>query len=195
MNVSNGSATFNVPSSLGANFPNGSFTSSLPLPQVITLGAAYRVNEKLALAFDASMVGWYTYDTVTFKYANTTAQLQDTKLARNYQNGYSFRLGGQYAIIPKLYARVGVSYLLSPVKAGYLTPDVPDADRLNVMCGLGYQFGKHFVANASFTFEDINRTGNNANTVLNATGQAVTPLSGTYKVFIYAPGLSITYKF
>jgi len=195
MNVKNGNATFNVPSSLAADFPNGSFTSSLPLPQVAPLGLAYRINEKLALALDASFVGWYTYDTVTFKYAQTTAQLQDTKLARNYQNGYSFRLGGQYKIVNNLYGRLGVSYLISPVKNGYLTPDVPDANRLNVMAGLGYQLGKNFAANVSFTFEDINRKGDNSNTVLNATGHMITPLSGTYKVFIYAPGLSLVYKF
>ena len=195
MNVKNGNATFNVPSSLAADFPNGSFTSSLPLPQVATLGFAYRATEKLSLAFDASYVGWHTYDTVTFKYAKTTAQLQDTKLARNYKDGYSFRLGGQYKLCTNLCVRAGISYLLSPVKNGYVTPDIPDANRLNVMAGLGYQVGKHFAANASFTFEDIKRKGNNFNTVLNSAGQMVTPLSGTYKVFIYAPGLSLIYKF
>jgi long-chain fatty acid transport protein len=196
MNVKNGTATFNVPSSLSADFPNGSFTSSLPLPQVATLGLAYRVNEKLALAFDASFVGWYTYKSITFKYADTTAQLQNTVLVRNYQNGYSFRLGGQYKILNNLYGRLGLSYLISPVKNGYVTPDVPDGNRLNVMAGIGYNVGKHFAANASFTFEDITRKGDNFSSIIPATpGQLITPLSGTYKVFIYAPGLSVTYKF
>jgi long-chain fatty acid transport protein len=196
MNVKNGTATFNVPSSLASDFPNGSFTSSLPLPQVATLGLAYRVNEKLALAFDANFVGWYTYDTVTFKYANTTAELQDTKLARNYRNAYSFRLGAQYKLCGNLYGRVGLSYLRTPVKNGYVTPDVPDGDRLNVMAGLGYNIGKHFAVNASFTFEDIRRKGNNYSSVVTTTpGQTITPLSGTYNVFIYAPGLSLVYKF
>jgi long-chain fatty acid transport protein len=195
MNVKNGTATFNVPSSLATDFPNGSFTSSLPLPQVATLGLAYRVNEKLALAFDASFVGWYTYKSITFKYADTTAQLQNTVLIRNYQNAYSFRLGGQYKILNNLYGRLGLSYLISPVKSGYVTPDVPDGNRLNIMAGIGYNLGKHFAANASFTFEDITRKGDNSLSIIPTPGQTIYPLSGTYKVFIYAPGLSVTYKF
>ncbi len=195
MDVKKGAATFTVPSSLAADFPNGSFTSSLPLPQVATLGFAYKVNDKLALAFDASFVGWQAYKSITFKFADTTAQLHNTTLVRNYQNAYSFRLGGQYKILNNLYGRLGVSYLISPVKNGYVTPDIPDGNRLNVMAGLGYSVGKHFVANASFTFEDITRKGDNSLSIVPLPGQTIHPLSGTYKVFIYAPGLSVTYKF
>ena len=195
MDVKKGAATFNVPSSLAADFPNGTFTSSLPLPQVATLGFAYSFNEKLALALDASFVGWYAYKSITFKYADTTAQLQNTVLVRNYQNAYSFRLGGQYKILNNLCGRLGVSYLISPVKNGYVTPDIPDGNRLNIMAGLGYSVGKHFVANASFTFEDITRKGDNGQSIVPLSGQTIYPLSGTYKVYIYAPGLSVTYKF
>jgi long-chain fatty acid transport protein len=185
MKVTDGTATFTVPSALSSNFPSGSFSSSLPLPQVLTLGAAYTVCPKLTLVFDANLVGWSTYDTIRFNYATTTAQLQDTKLDRDYKNAYAFRLGGQYKITDKFTGRLGMNYLISPVPDNHLTPDIPDANRLNVTAGVGYSFCKRFAADASFTFERLYRTGTDVQTNLN----------GTYKVLIYAPGISAIYKF
>ncbi|HXC06606.1 MAG TPA: outer membrane protein transport protein [Bacteroidia bacterium] len=185
MNVSNGTATFTVPAALSSSFPSGSFTSSLPLPQVVTLGAAYTLNPKLTLVADANFVGWSTYDTIQFKYAKTTPQLQDTKLNRHYNNAYAFRLGGQYKVTDKFTGRLGMNYLISPVPDGHLTPDIPDANRLNLTAGVSYNLCKRFTADASFTFERLYRTGTDVQT----------NLTGTYKVLIYAPGISVIYKF
>ena len=93
MEVAEGTATFTVPSSLTANFPSGTFSSALPLPQVATLGLAYKLNEKLAFALDVNYVGWKAYDTLAFDYAQNTASLIYTKSARNYKNTLAFRLG------------------------------------------------------------------------------------------------------
>ncbi|MFI5149274.1 MAG: OmpP1/FadL family transporter [Bacteroidia bacterium] len=185
MNVSNGTATFTVPPALSNSFPSGSFTSSLPLPQVLTLGAAYTLNPKLTLVYDFNWVGWSAYDTIRFNYAKTTAQLQNTKLNRHYSNGYCFRAGGQYKVNDKFTARLGLDYVISPVTDGHLTPDIPDANRLNVTGGLSYSICKKFSADASFTFERLYRSGTDSQT----------NLTGTYKVLIYAPGISVIYKF
>jgi long-chain fatty acid transport protein len=196
MNVSKGTATFNVPASTASNFPSGGFTGGLPLPQEITLGIAYKATNKLTLAFDASWVGWHSYDTVTFKYSNPTPILAETKLPRNYSSGYSFRLGGQYQLGKNWVGRLGVAYMVSPVQNGYVTPDIPDANHISASIGLGYNAGKHFSFNASFLFENISRKNTtNYNTVIPTSGMTIYPLTGNYNVFIFAPGLSISYKF
>lgn len=185
MNVKSGTANFTVPSSLADQFPNTTFKSSLPLPQMLSLGFSYKVTPKLTLALDASFIGWKAYKKLEFDYKDTTSTLQNTVSERNYKNAYSFRLGGQYMITEKLAARLGLSYLITPIDGGYVTPEVPDASRLNFTGGLGYKINSHFVVDASFTFENLKRTDTNKET----------NLSGTYKTYIYVPGLSVIYNF
>jgi long-chain fatty acid transport protein len=185
MDVKSGDAKFTVPSSLSSSFPNGKFTASLPLPQVLTLGFGYSVTEKLSLALDINYVGWKVYDTLAFNYANTTSTLQDTKSPRKYKNTEAFRLGAQYKITEGFAARIGISYGISPIQSGYVTPETPDANRVNFTIGLGYTFNKKFGVNASFLFTSFKRDDTNIET----------GLSGTYKTNVCAPGMSLFYKF
>ena len=185
MAVSDGAATFTVPTSLEPNFPSGKFSSSLPLPQVLTLGFAWKPNEKLALALDINRVGWSAYDTLAFDYEQNTSSLTDTKSARNYKNTYAFRLGAQYKVLENLTTRVGLAYGLTPVPEGFVTPETPDANRINVTGGLSYSLGKHFEVDGSVLFTKFSRTDTNLET----------NLSGTFTTIVIAPGLAIIYKF
>lgn len=185
MKIKKGKATFTVPASMTSSFPSGDFSSSIKLPKIITFGTAYTACNKLTLAFDASMIGWKTFDTLTFDYATNTAELSDTKLSRNYKNTFSYRLGAQYSVSNKFDARLGIKYLVSPVANGYVTPEVPDATHVNYSVGLGYKFNSRLAADVSFTFQNMERTDTNIET----------QMSGTYKTYIYMPGLSLNYNF
>jgi long-chain fatty acid transport protein len=185
MEVAEGTATFTVPSSLSTNFPSGTFSSALPLPQVATLGVAYKLKEKWVLALDINFVGWKAYDTLAFDYAQNTASLLDTKSARNYKNILAFRLGTNYSLTEKLDLRLGVAYGFTPVQEGYVTPETPDANRFNYTAGLGYKIGEHFELDASLFFTHVKRTDTNLET----------NLSGTFTTNVISPGLAISYKF
>lgn len=185
MKVKNGEATFNVPSSLSENFPNTSFTASLPLPQVATLGFAYKASNKLDLVLDINYVGWKAYDTLSFDYEVNTTSLIDTKSPRNYKNTFAFRAGAQYKLNDHITARLGLAYGITPVQNGYVTPETPDANRINYTVGLGYQVAKKFRVDASFLFTHLERTDTNLET----------NLSGTFKTNVIAPGLALIYIF
>lgn len=185
MSVDYGDATFTVPASLQSNFPNGKFKAKLPLPQVGTLGFAYKATDKLTLALDVNYVGWKTYDTLAFDYENNTTSLVDTKSARMYKNTFAFRLGGEYKVIEGLAVRLGAAYGISPVQNGYVTPETPDADRIIYTAGIGYTIKKKFGINASFYFSSFKREDTNLET----------GLSGTYKTNVCIPGVSLFYKF
>lgn len=185
MNVKNGEAKFTVPPSLSANFPDGKFTSNLPLPSVVSLGFAYKLTKKTTLALDINYTGWKAYDTLAFDYENNTTSLIDTKSARNYKNTFAFRFGGDYKISDQFTARLGIALALSPVPDGYVTPETPDANRINYTAGLGYNYKNHFAINASILFTTFKREGTNFET----------NLSGIYKTNVVIPGLSIIYKF
>lgn len=185
MKVEAGDARFTVPSALSANFPNGKFKSTLPLPQVATLGFGFMPNSKLALALDINFVGWSAYDTLAFDYETNTSSLADTKSAREYENTFAFRLGGEYKVMEKLALRLGVAYGITPVQDGYVTPETPDANRINYTAGIGYSITGNFGVNASFLFTTLKREGTNLET----------NLSGTYKTNVCVPGLSLFYNF
>lgn len=185
MAVNDGQATFDVPESVSANFPDGKFKSKLPLPSVTTLGLGFKASSKLDFALDINYVGWKAYDTLSFDYENNTASLIDTKSARLYKNTFAFRGGAQYKITENFAARLGLAYGITPVQSGYVTPETPDANRVNYTAGIGYGIGKHFRVDASFLFTHLKRTDTNKET----------NLSGTFKTNVCAPGISFGYKF
>jgi long-chain fatty acid transport protein len=181
-----GDAIFTVPKSLETSFPQGNyFNAELPLPATLTLGVGIPLSPKTTLAFDASLVQWHIYKDLSFDYSINTPVLADTHSPRNYRDGANFKIGVQHKATDNLSLRLGAGYAVSPVQDGYVTPEAPDANRYLLTAGLGYTFGKHFEMNASFLFEDVeSRTQKNIETGLN----------GTFKTFVYAPGLSLTYK-
>ncbi|MDB5257373.1 MAG: fadL [Chitinophagaceae bacterium] len=186
MKVNNGNAEFTVPGSLSSSFPSGPFTSSLPLPQVISIGVGVTPIEKLLITADVNFIGWSAYKELAFDYENNTSSLQDTKSVRNYKDTYAFRLGGQYSVKENLRVRAGIAYQLTPVQDGYVTPEVPDANKISYTAGIGYKFADKLTVDASFTFEDYaKRTDTNKES----------NFSGSYKTYIAIPGISLTYNF
>ncbi|GGI24170.1 OmpP1/FadL family transporter [Pedobacter mendelii] len=184
--LNDGTATFDVPQSLKTSFPDGNtFNAELPLPSTTTLGIGVPLSQSTTLAFDASWVQWRVYKELAFDYAINTSALADTKSARNYRDGSSFKLGINHQASDKFALRAGVGYAFTPVQNGYVTPEAPDADRYILSAGAGYSFTSKFEVNASFFFEDVkSRKQKNIET----------GLDGTFKTLVYAPGISLTYK-
>jgi long-chain fatty acid transport protein len=183
--VDDGQATFTVPTSLDANFPDGTFSSSLPLPMVASIGIGYNPNEKWQAAFDINWVGWKAYDTLAFDYEVNTASLTDTRSARMYKNTLAFRTGVSYKANHFLVIRGGLAYGISPVPNGYLTPETPDANRLNYTAGCSLYLGEHFECDLSILYAQIKRTDTNIET----------GLSGTFRAKAIAPGMAMIYRF
>ncbi|MFN7910685.1 MAG: OmpP1/FadL family transporter [Bacteroidota bacterium] len=185
MKVKDGRANFYVPEGLAPNFPNGKFTSSLPLPQVFTFGTHYQLNEKINLVADINYVGWKAYDTLAFDYETNTTSLLDTKSPRLYENTFAFRLGGQYTVNEKFQFRAGAAYGISPVQQGYVTPETPDANRFIFTAGVSYLIATNLQVDASMYFTQFTRAAINYES----------NLRGTFKTAVLAPGISIRYQF
>ena len=184
MSLKNGAANFTVPTSLDPNFPDGKFTGSLPLPNVTTLGWAYKPNDKLKMVLDINHVGWKAYDTLAFDYEQNTASLLDTKSPRNYESIFAFRGGVQYQVIDKLDLRFGGGFGFTPVPEESVTPETPDANRAYITGGLTFRFSDKFSMDASIYYTQLKRTATNAET----------NLYGTYRTKAIAPGFSLIYK-
>ena len=183
-NVKEGDAIFVVPASVASTFPT-KFTAALPLPATTTLGLGFYPSEKTTIAVDANWVHWHKYQELAFDYDNN-ARIPDTKSPRNYHDAGVIRVGIQNLTTTKLALRAGVAYAFTPVGKGYVTPEVPDANRVLLSAGLGYMPTTRFGIDLSFLYENVlSRTEKNIET----------NLDGTFKTVAYIPGISLSYKF
>ncbi|MBE9599105.1 OmpP1/FadL family transporter [Pedobacter sp. MC2016-24] len=172
---------FNAPASVQPSLPS-SFDATLPLPATSTVGFGFYPSEKTTIALDVNWVWWHAYKDLTFYYNNNTS----TPSARNYHDAATFRVGIQNETTSFLTLRAGAGYALSPVGTGYVTPEVPDADRVLLSAGIGLKPSARFNIDFSFLYENVKaRTETNIES----------GLSGTFKTVAYIPGMALSYKF
>jgi len=189
INLNNGEASFsNIPASLinDGTFPsNAFFETSYILPSNITVAVGHVFNEKFKGNFDLNYTGWSVCDSLVFSFKNET-QL-NSSVVKNYRNTFAIRVGGQYQYSERLQIRGGIAFDQSPVKDGYLSPELPDADKLILSTGCSYKLKKGWSLEASFMFEDLKERKEERNLVNN--------MNGTYKSYNYVLGLGIQYQF
>lgn len=186
VNVKSGDANFTVPSSLEQYFPSTSFSAEIKLPQTISFGIGYALNKKLTFAVDINFVGWQCYDSLKIDFKDTTSKLQNIHSARMYKNVLIYRIGAQYKISKMVTARMGAYFDSSPVNAGYLTPETPDANKIGITAGSSILIGESVSIDLSLLYiESMKRTDTNLET----------QFSGTYKTRAVVPGLGLEFIF
>lgn len=186
MKVKRGYASFSVPASMESSFPYTAFSTTLPLPQIGTLGIGYKASERVTLQADVSYTGWSAYQSLDFNYEKNTSALLDSKNARQYKNTMSIRAGGHVKVSEKICLMVGGGWDPSPVRDGYVSPELPDADRA--------------VFSGGFTIKPLKRL-----TILGAVEYAKTVkrsgsleaenFKGKYQTTAFVPGLGVTLDF
>ena len=187
MEVDGADATFSTPASLAANFPaKNKFSTSLPLPANLDLGASYQVNDQLMLALSLNYVFWNVYDSLIFDFETNTPALPDSKNPRLYSNKLIVRLGGEYKINEKVTVRAGGYYDPSPVNEDYFSPETPSLNNLGLTAGLSFMPVEKLSVDLSFLYimgmeAKKNYTPDN--------------FGGTFKSRVYIPGIGFTYSF
>lgn len=189
MDLSSGTATFNVPASLATTFPNTHFESSLPLPQVISGGVSVNPlnNGKLTLQYDMNFTGWNAYQNLYFNFAQTVPNgLQNVNAPRNYKNTLTARLGACYKISKIVSVMGGAAIDPTPVADGFVSPELPDADRYIFTCGASVKPLPRFTVMGGIEFVATSKR----NGVYNYGN-----FSGTYQTQAITPGLGVYYNF
>ena len=186
MNLSGGSANFDVPASTASSFPNTNFSASIPLASLTSLGIAYKATEKFDIAADVNYSGWSAYKSLDFTFDKTTTSLTNQSNPRNYTNAWIFRLGGQYKLVEKLTVRAGAYYDLTPVDKDNYAPETPDANKLGLSAGFSFRPTERFGIDGAFLFIDGQSTIGN---------YSPGNFKGTYKTLAYIPALAVSYHF
>ena len=126
------------------------------------------------------------YDSLIIDFKENTDKLADIHSARMYKNVFIFRIGGQFQMTNNWTVRLGTYYDMTPVKAGYLTPETPDVNKIGITSGASYRVSKKIHIDLSLLFiEGMKRTDTNIET----------DFGGTYKSRAIVPGFSLEYLF
>lgn len=161
VDLPNGEVEFtNIPVSLQNKFPSKTtFVSKITLPSVFTAGFSVKHtrNEKYSLefAYDLNYTGWSSYDTLAFDFANNDTP--DSKTPKEWQDVFTHRFGLDFTYAEKYSVRVGAYYDNSPVKDGYLSPELPDATQLAYTGGLSYKVNDMISVDFSYIRQSAER--------------------------------------
>jgi len=160
VDLTNGEAEFtNIPVALQGTFPaKTGFTSKLTLPQVFTAGlSAQHIKENYSVTFiyDFNWTGWSSYDTLTFKFDNTDTP--ESKTTKDWQDVVTHRFGVDFTYKEKFSVRAGLYIDNSPIKEGYVSPELPDISQTAYTAGLGYKINDTFSVDFSFIRQSAER--------------------------------------
>lgn len=186
MKSSGGTVDFDVPGPVQGTFPSQGIKATLPLPQVFGVGVSYQPHEHWVVNAEGYLSDWNDYDIINIEFEDDpVAGDSSTELIRHYKNGYNFRAGVEYLPGKNYELRAGISYSMSPIQDKYMSPDVPDANRINPSIGGSYIFSESFRVDAALLMEFIHRESHNV----------ITDIDGTYNFDLILPSVGLTYIF
>lgn len=179
----------NVPAALQNTFNATEFDADLPLPAELTLGLAYRMSDRMTLAFDINRTFWDTYDELKIEFDNGIV----SENRRDWEDSSIYRLGLQYRYDDKWILRGGVYLDESPIPNGSFAPETPRGDAIGYTAGATYQYSKNLsmdVALLILTFDDEELSYD-----YYEEGGVTIPFSGNYDSAANSIGFGLSYKY
>ena len=154
-------------------------------------GIAIRVIKPLLLSADFQWVGWSSYDKLAVDFKNDA--YEDISRPRLYDDSYIIRFGGEYSIDENLSLLGGIYYDKNPVEPQYLSPSLPESDRLGLSIGVDAKIYENFGISGSFLFIRSQELTVDNSTQIYTTGNS--PFNGTYNSQAGLFAASIYYSF
>ncbi len=168
------------PAELAGTLKDQAITSSVTLPDYLQVGVAVHPIEPLLVELDAAWTDWATFQSLDVNFTDPTLS---SSLRKSWKSVWNFHLGAEYAITEALRVRLGLLYDPTPSPQDTLSPDLPDANRINISAGVGYRVTNWFQADLGYQF-----------VVLLASTSTDTALPGTYSGDAQVIGLSLTFR-
>ncbi len=179
---------------IAAIYPHGEISADLTAPYNFAAGAAYQVTPKLLLSLDFQFVGWSSYDTLKVDFNQSS--VSDIASPRLYDNSFIIRMGGDYQVNENLSILAGIYFDKTPVKKEYMSPSLPEGDRLGLSAGIEYKITNNLSLSGSYLFiysSEVNVTSSTQDYIPG--DPIVEPFNGTYSSSANLASISLTYGF
>ncbi|HXE96247.1 MAG TPA: outer membrane protein transport protein [Dongiaceae bacterium] len=165
-------------------------STTITLPESLSLGVAWQPTDKLTLEFDAERTGWSSFQKLEFNFAGAQfANFNNKPKTLDWKDVWCYKVGGQYALTKNLDLRAGYMYDINPIPDSTLGPLLPDSDRHSFSIGQGFH-NDHFSLDLAYMWTHFVARAVNNQDMANLLGE-----NGTFKSDVHLFGGSITVKF
>ncbi|MEK6778092.1 MAG: outer membrane protein transport protein, partial [Candidatus Deferrimicrobiota bacterium] len=166
-------------------------SATINMPATATLGVAY-TRDRLTLEADADWTFWNRFRSLDINIKDEKSPvLVDTSSAKNWKNVVALYLGAEYRVTDPLALRVGFRYDPTPVPAGTMGPELPDADKMYYTAGVGYKYSNWIFDLAYMYVDKKDRTVSN----IRSEGSNVVGFNGKWSGDAHLVALDVGYKF
>lgn len=136
LDFSDGKVHFiDVPPNFQSQLKDQGVSTTVHLPQILTLGLSWRYHA-LRLGVDTEYTGWQVLRTIALSFQDPTLNFA---LVKRFHHTWNVHVGGEYAVTLHWIVRAGFLYDPTPYPKETISPDLPDADRLNFAVGGGFR--------------------------------------------------------
>ncbi len=126
--------------------------ADLDLPDILTLGAAHDVNDKLRVMGQATWFGWNNFQEIK---AVDNSGNEISNVEQNYQNTMAFAVGAEYDVNDTWTVRAGYQYDETPTVDKFRTTRTPDGDRHWFSGGATYSLNDKIDLDFAATYIDV----------------------------------------
>jgi long-chain fatty acid transport protein len=153
----------------------------LTYPSVLNMGAAYRVAAPVLLTVGYTYNRYSVYQADVFKGDKGTT----ITVKRNYSDGSTFRLGGEFDLASALKLRAGVLRDQSGLDTDFYSATLPDSNAWAASLGLGLDLGHDLALQAAFFYAWLDK--------VTVTGTAELP--GSYRTNVWIASAGVTWRY
>ncbi len=179
-------------SPLPAPFPgvSGGATTSLTLPDIVMVGAAWKVTPDILLTVQIDWTNWTTFDAIVLNFQPSLLNVVtgSTKLVpENYKSVATFRVGAEWTYMPGKRARIGYVYDPTPTSTPDVSPRLPGNDRQLVTLGWGMDIDEAMTLELAYAYVWLNDR--------NLTTSNTPVYNGLYKSDVHILSAGLNYRF
>jgi long-chain fatty acid transport protein len=180
----------NVPTTDTRNRATSGASTTITLPDSLSLAVAWQPTDKLTLEFDAERTGWSSMNNLDIKFnSQQMTHFNNKPIPLKWKDVWAYKVGGQYALNKNIDLRAGYMYDTNPIPDSTLSPILPDADRHSFSIGSGIHVNNVAIDMAYMYTHFEDRSINNQDMT------ALTGQNGTFKSDVHLFGANITVKF
>ncbi len=134
----------------------GDASTTLKLPDMLQIGARYKINQQWAVELDIEQTGWSSFDVVEIEHSSPATPTPITS-NNNWENSTAYRLGGTFQANPTTQYRFGYARDGSPQGEVDFSPRIPDGERQTLSAGFSHDMGSYNIE-AGYMYAWLTRT-------------------------------------
>jgi long-chain fatty acid transport protein len=182
-----------IATTLNSRFANGPVTTTIELPDTLSVAAAW-ANDKVEVLADWTSTGWDSLQSLDIKREGETENF--SSVALKFKNTWRVGLGANVKMNDNFTLRLGTAYDKAPVQDEYRTPRLPDDDRIWASGGFEWSLSEKAKIDVGYTHIFV--SSDSPSNLPNQETSSSTPagsLVGVYNFKVDILGVQLTLSF